>query len=201
MTQWVTDFADQAVILPALLAVGVMLCLGRRWSQAACWFAAIVPVLGVVGALKSLAYACAWLWPLLDSDRLNVRSPSGHTAAAAVLYGSLAGLLAIRSPGVRAITLLAAAAIGVTIGLTRIALATHSPVEVALGLAAGLAGALVFAFLLHRQHDRRIPTAALVCALFVIAIQHGHHLGAEQVIQDRFSLLLRTAIPACIPGP
>ena len=104
--QWLTDFADQAVVLPVLLAVGMMLGLGRRWSQAACWFAAIVPVLAVVGAVKSLAYACAWLWPLLDSDRLNVRSPSGHTASAAVLYGSLAGLLAIRSRRVRAITLL-----------------------------------------------------------------------------------------------
>jgi membrane-associated phospholipid phosphatase len=200
LTQWLTDLADQAVALPVLLVVGMMLGLERRWSQAACWFAAIVPVLAVVGAVKSLAYACAWLWPLLDPDRLDVRSPSGHTASAAVLYGSLAGLLAIRSRRVRAITLLAAAASGATIGLTRIALATHSAAEVALGLAAGLAGALAFAFLVHRQRDRRLPTAALASAFLVIAIQHGHHLGAEQVIQDRFSLSLRRAMPACLPG-
>jgi len=80
--------------------------------------------------LKLVAYACAP--PVL-------RSPSGHTAAAAIILGGLA--VALGAGRDRAV-LLAAAAGAALIGASRLLLDVHTAPEVALGGLVGIAGAL-----------------------------------------------------------
>ena len=96
---FVTDFADQAVLLPLLVAGAVLLGLQRHWRLALAWVAALCGVSALVLALKIACYACGWMWPVLDAGAADVRSPSGHVAASSVLYGSLAVLVAAGSRG------------------------------------------------------------------------------------------------------
>ena len=121
-----TDFADQAVLLPLILAVGTIL-LALGWGRAArAWAFAVPGTLVAMLVLKIIFLACAPLWP-----DLPLRSPSGHVAAAAAVYGSIAWLL-----GLRPSWLMAAAAAAV-IGASRLALGVHNPAEVALGAVVG----------------------------------------------------------------
>lgn len=66
---FLTDFADQAVILPLAVVVTLVLWAQRRWRVAAAWLAAIFGVLGVVLILKVVCYACGWLLPILGPNR------------------------------------------------------------------------------------------------------------------------------------
>jgi membrane-associated phospholipid phosphatase len=201
LLQWVSDFADQAVILPVTVTVGLVLCLERRWREAAPWFIAIACVLGAVAVLKIVCAACTWLWPALGADALAIRSPSGHAASAAVLCGSVGGLLGERwRMGASRSALIGAAAAGSSVGLTRVLLGVHSPAEVVLGLALGLAGALAFALMLGQPAGARLPNRALAAALVVIAVQHGHHLAAEQELQGHWPIVLRSWMAACVPN-
>lgn len=200
MLEWTTDFADQAVVLPVATAVGLLLCLERRWREAGSWTAAIVLVLGAVAVLKMLCAACDWLWPALGPAGLAIRSPSGHAASAAILVGSMGGLLGARGRlGAGPSALLCAVLAGTAIGLTRVALHAHSPAEVVVGAALGVAGALAFAAMLGRGTRAGPPVWALAGAVLVAALQHGHHLAAEPALQGLGAQLVRGWVPACAP--
>ena len=78
----ITDLGDQAVILPLLLAVGLVLLLAGWWRGALAWFIAVSATLGAVLVAKLSTMACQSLLP-----PVGLLSPSGHTASAAVVYG------------------------------------------------------------------------------------------------------------------
>ncbi len=135
---FLTNFADQAVLLPLAACVfGTLLAL--RWRRGAlAWGACVAGVLAVMLVLKLVALACGahFAWT-------GVVSPSGHTATAAVVYG---GLFALLAPPSRTGTLVAAAAGGLValgVGLTRLALHVHTPADVLVGAAVGVAGAVL----------------------------------------------------------
>ena len=81
---FLTNFADEAVVLP--LAVGVTIALyALGWRRGAlAWAVAVGGTLALMLALKLVEFACG---PSL------LRAPSGHTAAAAVVCGGLAVML------------------------------------------------------------------------------------------------------------
>ena len=166
--QAITNFADQAVVLPLTLAIGLTLFALGRGRAAQAWVLAVPGTLAVMLVLKIAFLAVSPDWP--DPA---LRSPSGHAAAAAAVYGSLAWLL-----GVRRAWLVALAATAV-VGASRIALHLHSPAEVALGAAVGMVGALAFTALAGPmpQHSRRWPLLAAT-ALVLVGF-HGYQLGAE----------------------
>lgn len=222
---FLTDFGDQAVILPLVSVVALVLWAQRRWRVAAAWLLAIPAVLGTVLVLKIACYACGWLVPALGPGGLALRSPSGHAASAAVAYGGLAALLAARTrlasrlglgvgPGraaavtpvsavsARALTAALVTALGVAalIGTTRVQLGAHSLSEVLLAAAVGVAGAVAFARLAgpHVAERSSLPVAA--GALLVLVVFHGRHLPAESVIQATASETLRRLITVCAPG-
>ena len=85
---FLTDFADQAVVLPVAGAVLVLL-LATGWRRGAlAWAGCVSGVLAVMLALKLVTLACGWRVPWT-----GLYSPSGHTAASAVVYGGLLALL------------------------------------------------------------------------------------------------------------
>ena len=181
---FLTDFADQAVILPTVVAIAIAL-LAQGWRRgAAAWALVVVATFAAVLTLKLLFLACATSFATGD-----IRTPSGHVAAATVVAGGLAALLLRR----RSAALPLAALVAIVIGISRLALGLHSPAEVVIGAGVGLAGAAALLVLAGRPPEglgvRRIAViAAVVAVLF-----HGLHLPAEAHIRStawRFAHLL-----------
>ncbi|MBW4089606.1 MAG: phosphatase PAP2 family protein [Proteobacteria bacterium] len=167
---FVTDFADQAVVLPLVLVLAAVLA-AQGWRRgAAAWLLATGGTLAVMLVLKLFAIACGP--PLL-------RSPSGHTAAAALVCGGLAVLAGLGATAVG----LAAAGGAIVIGLTRIALGMHSWAEAVLGGAVGVAGALVLARVAGPRPAGLPLRWVVVGAVVVVALLHGLRLPAEAHIR------------------
>jgi len=189
---FITDFADQAVILPMVVVVsGVLAAQGWRRGAAA-WLAAIAGTSATMLVLKLVFLSCSGVFGPAD-----MRSPSGHAAAAAVVAGGFAVLL-LRGRGVSVLAVAVLA--GVVIGISRLALGMHTLPEVVLGALVGVAGAAALARLAGplpaRLPVRRLLTVvALVAALF-----HGLHLPAEAAIRHA-ALHVGRFLPACEPAP
>ena len=153
--QFLTDFADQAVVLPLAAYVLVVLAtLGWRRGALA-WGAAVAGVLGVMLV------------------------PSGHTATAAVVYGGLLAMLVTRSA---AGTLLAAGlggALAALVGLTRLMLHVHTVGDVLVGAAVGVAGAVAMRRLAGVRPARPASPWALLVGCVVVFALHGTRLQAE----------------------
>jgi membrane-associated phospholipid phosphatase len=112
----------------------------------------------------------------------SLRSPSGHTAGSAVVYGSLLGLWIRRRSGTAVWTVPAAILFVILIGGTRLALGVHSPVEVLIGGAVGLAGAILAVFLAGPPPEHFRFRAIAVAMVVVIVVFHGLRLPAEAEI-------------------
>lgn len=183
--QFLTDFADQAVVLPLIATVA--LCLAALgWPRGAlAWLAAVGVSFALVLLLKLAFVTCG---PALGVPAL--RSPSGHTAAAAVIAGGLAALLRHRG----GVVLLTAGLAAALIGTTRLVLGYHTPPEVLLGGTIGVAGALGFAALAGRAPALRVRW--LFAAVLIVAVLlHGEHLDAEPRIRA-----MAVSLPFCTGG-
>ena len=167
--QFLTDFADQAVILPLVFAVALVSAAQGWWRGASAWVVAVSGALASLFALKLAIYAHGQPWPIGD-----VHSPSGHTGSAAVAYAGVAVLLGLRWA---AVPLAAVAAAGV--GASRLALGAHTPGDVVVGGAVGVAAVAVLVALVgpRPRGTARWPLAAAVAA--VLAVFHGQHLPIE----------------------
>ena len=78
--QFVTDFGDQAVLLPLAAGVTLVFALAGWRRGAVAWAAAVVGTLALMVVLKLVFLACGHLLP-----GSQLHSPSGHTAAAAAI--------------------------------------------------------------------------------------------------------------------
>jgi len=177
---FLTDFADQAVILPLALAIAVTLLTQRWWRGAAAWLLAVAATLGTMLILKLLFQACSRSLGLLD-----LQTPSGHVAAAAVVSGGLASMLT----GRRGAAAMLAVVVAGVIGMSRLLLGAHSVPEVAVGAAIGLAGAVILPRLAGPPppgFDVRRPALAAVA---VVIVFHGLHMPAEAHIRSTASIL------------
>lgn len=183
---FLTDFADQAVVLPVVVAVAIMLA-AQGWRRGALvWLGVVGATFGMVLVLKLGFLACG---PVFGPWALH--SPSGHTAAASVVAGGLVTLLAGRP-----LTALAVSVLGATaIGSSRVELGFHSLPEVLTGAVAGIAGAAVLSRLAGRPPVAR-PVPLLAVAVVVAVLVHGIHLPAEQAIW-RVAHGMLDFVPAC----
>lgn len=170
---FLTDFADQAVILPLVLAVALALAM-QGWRRGAMvWLAVMFATFGAMLVLKLAFLACSPLFGPAD-----LRSPSGHVAAATVVAGGLAALLTRRRRSILPIAALAA----LVIGISRVVLGMHSLPEVALGALVGLAGAAALLTLAGASPGLK-PGRLVAIVVIVAALFHGLHLPAEAAIQ------------------
>ena len=175
--QFVTDFGDQAVLLP--LALGVALLFGLTgWHRGAiAWTTAIGGTLGLMLVLKLGFLACDNHLP----DHL--RSPSGHTAAAASIYGGLLALAIRRITGHERWTLACTVAIAAVIGTSRLALGVHTGPEVVIGGIVGVCGGLATVALAGAPPPGLRLRGMAAVTLFVLVLFHGFHLPAEAAIK------------------
>jgi membrane-associated phospholipid phosphatase len=183
---YLTDFADQAVILPLVLATAVALAVQGWRRGAVVWLLVVAATFVAMLALKLMFLACSPLFGPMD-----VHSPSGHVAAATVVAGGLAAMLSRR----RASILPAALVAAVVIGISRLVLGVHSLPEVIVGALIGLTGAA--ALLRFAGPPPRLKTTPLVAVIVVVAILfHGLHLPAEAAIRHT-AFRAAQFIPAC----
>ena len=174
---FLTDFADQAVVLPLAVAILAVL-LGLRWFRGAlAWALAVCFTFGTILLLKVVCAACA-----IHLTATGLHSPSGHTASACLVYGGLFVLLA-RRPARMLPALLLAAGFAFVFGSSRIALHAHTLSDVAVGAVVGLAGVVVLVVLAGPRSPlmSRWPMATAVLA--VVVVFHGLRLPAEDTIR------------------
>lgn len=188
--RFLTDFADQAVILPLVLAISIALAT-QGWRRGAIvWLCVVGVTFGVMLALKVAFLACSPVFGPMD-----IRSPSGHVAAATVVTGGLAALLTRRAASILPVACLAA----LVIGISRLVLGAHSLPEVVLGAMVGLAGAAMLMRLAGPPPPLRLIPLTIVIVV-VAAIFHGLHLPAEAAIRHTAWSAARY-LDVCRPGP
>ena len=173
-----TDFADQAVVLPLAAMVFVMLALFGWRRGAAAWALCVVGVLGAMLVFKMAVFACGWRVPWT-----GLSSPSGHTAASAVVYGGLLSLLVAPTAAGTAFAAMAGGFVALVFGLTRLALHVHTISDVVAGAAVGVAGAVAMRRLAGVPPTRLPWPRLTVAVLVVVAVFHGRRLEAETRIR------------------
>jgi membrane-associated phospholipid phosphatase len=188
--RYLTDFADQAVILPLVLATAIALAV-QGWRRGALvWLLVVAATFAATLAMKLMFLACSPLFGPMD-----VHSPSGHVAAATVVAGGLAAMLSRRRASILPVAVLAA----IVIGISRLVLGMHSVPEVVLGALIGLAGAM--ALLRFAGPPPRLRVAPLTAIVVVVAtLFHGLHLPAEAAIRHT-AFRVAQYIPACRGTP
>jgi membrane-associated phospholipid phosphatase len=189
--RYLTDFADQALILPLVLAIAVALSV-QGWRRGAlAWLIVVASTFAATLAFKLMFLACSPVFGPMD-----VHSPSGHVAAATVVTGGLAAILTRH----RATILPAAVLAAIVIGVSRLVLGAHTLPEVIVGALIGLAGAAA----LLRFAGTPPPTLRIAPLLAVIvivaALCHGLHLPAEAAIRHT-AFRFTEFIPACRGNP
>ena len=171
---FITDFADQAVILPLVFAVGVAL-LVQGWRRgAAAWMLAVIATFTTMLVLKLVFLACA-----TNIGIASIHTPSGHVAAATVVTGGLTTVLRRRRGAVVPLALVAA----VLVGASRLALGVHSLPEVILGALVGLAGARLLVRLAGPPPPDINGWRIAAIAMVTVAVFHGLHMPAEAHIR------------------
>jgi membrane-associated phospholipid phosphatase len=177
MLHFLTAFADQAVLLPlaACVVFGFAVSGWRRGALG--WGTAVAGTLAVMLVLKLWLIPCGHLLPLS-----SLRSPSGHTAGAAVVYGSLLAIWIRHRSGTALWTAPVAILFVMLIGATRLALGVHSPIEVLSGGAVGLAGAILAVGLAGPPPAQFRFRALAIAMVVVVVIFHGLRLPAEAEI-------------------
>jgi len=187
---FVTDLADQAVVLPLIGVIALALAI-QGWTRGAmCWLAATAATFGLMLILKLVFLGCGG-----SLGFTRIQSPSGHAASAALVVGGLAARFIPSIP----LTLIAATCGAVTVGYTRVALGFHSIDETVLGGMIGVAGAVA----LCRMAGPPPPGRFLPLAIMMIAVLvafHGRRLPAEPTIRHASSFI-HVLLPWCAPPP
>ena len=190
---FITDFGDSVVTLAlSVVVLGYLLTLRRH--RAACSWALAVGGCGLATIFLKIALrACSP--PDLAA---GVASPSGHAAASATVYWSLATVVAqeMRRDG-RLLAWILAALATTAIAVSRIALGAHTPAEVLVGLVVGSFFAWLFTRCLRSEAGPH-PHAywALGLAAITVAVLHGGRWPIEESLR-RVADLLRATLPAC----
>jgi membrane-associated phospholipid phosphatase len=187
---YLTDFADQAVILPMVFAVAIVLAAQGWRNGALTWLVVVAGTFAATLAFKLVFLSCSPVFGPLD-----IHSPSGHVAAAAVVTGGLGAMLTHRRT-----TILPAAVLAATvIGISRLVLGDHTLPEVLFGALIGLTGAA--ALLRFAGPPPKLRLTPLVLIILVVAtVFHGLHMPAEAAIRHT-ALRLTAFIPACRGTP
>jgi undecaprenyl-diphosphatase len=143
-----TTFFGNAVVLfaLALVALVVLRRLGARWPLACAPLVSFLvtgPVVAVLKALVARPRPPVDLHLVAESD---ASFPSGHAADSAAFFialGIVVGLVLFRRPLYRALCVVAGAFVTFIIGISRLLLGVHWPVDVVVGWILGTLVAVV----------------------------------------------------------
>ena len=137
VAQWITNLGSPVAMAVVIgLAVLVLWRHGRAAAAAVLSAGAVVTGVLVAGLKELFGRARPDLWP--HSQPSGESFPSGHAVESAMVYGTLAVLLARRYPQRHAVIGIFTAAIVLAIAATRAILGVHWPSDLIAGLAIGV---------------------------------------------------------------
>lgn len=177
---WITNFGDTGVVLPLSALLVIALWWLESGRSAWIFFRALLICLIGMALLKILFISCG------HSLGSTIESPSGHTSLSAFFYGSIATLCWARRPGpIGLAAAIAALALTIAVGISRLMLNAHNLPEVILG---GMVGALTLAgftipYLKIPHTDLRLRRVAILL-LPIFLLTYGSILPAEQFLRD-----------------
>jgi len=175
--QYITDFADLAVLLPVALCVGAGLAV-LGWARGAlAWAVCVGSTLAALLGLKLAFLGCA-------TPASTIFSPSGHTAAATMVIGGACALWLRRRIGLGAAAAAAGGSVATLIGASRIALHMHSMPEVALGAVVGATGIVAMLQWAGPVPDGLRGWRLMLVAVPLLLVLHGIRLGAETRLRE-----------------
>ncbi len=172
LQEHLTDFGNALVASAAAVVMLAWLWSRLSWVSALAFLICLLGVLGSVVCLKLIAYD---ILPPVDQTSilaLSEGAPSGHTAFATIVYGSLAAILAVADRRRRAWAA-AIVCLGVilAVAVTRVTLDRHTAGDVVAGFLVAGIGAGVFARALASQvKDRSRGAVGLFAAVAVVTI-------------------------------
>ena len=152
------------IVIGVAVVVSIVLAVGRQWRRLGFLVVGLTIEASVALTTSVVVNRSRPNVPRLDAAPPTASFPSGHTAAAVVLYVSLVLVLAsfVRSAIVRALAWVLAIAIPIFVGLSRLYRGMHHPTDVMGSILLG-AGSLMFALLACRTAgavtDRRAHKA------------------------------------------
>jgi len=173
----ITNFGDLAVLLPIVFVMFIWLLSKPRKIGALWWAVSASICMGGTALLKLIFFVCP---PAND-----MQSPSGHSSLSTLVYGALVILIAVNLRGWKRWAIITGGtALVLAIGMSRVLLSSHTLPETLFGLAIGAVALGVFA----HGYLTRSPTVAslrplLVCVVLLIALLHGQHLHAEELLR------------------
>ncbi len=181
-TLFVTDFGDSGLLLVVAALVTLhALARGRRATAGRMLLAVLAAGMGML-LMKLIFIGCS---AAMGQEAL--RSPSGHAALSAAVYGTLAGLASrhLSTPW-RVLVWAAALALIGSIAASRVVLGFHTISEVLLGVVWGIASAWLAWRVTRAPQGHRTPVhaAPLVASLvFALVMLHGVRLPSEPLVQ------------------
>ena len=194
MWEAVTNLGDAALIVPASLALVAYLWATGSTRAAMAWGGALLSCMALAFLLKVGFRTCH-----AEIGELAIVSPSGHTALATTLYGSVALLL---GRGCRALTgiaiSLSAVALSGAVGISRVMLHAHTALEVSAGLLIGATSIAAFRAGIVGEREFQLPAAPAFAVFAALALAaHGVHLNIEALIAE-ISQRVRDTAGVCL---
>ena len=138
-TRWGSGLGDTFVVIGVAVLVGAVLLLLHRWAATLLLASALLLEVSVFVTTTLLVERDRPDVAQLDVSPPTSSYPSGHTAAAFALYGSLALLVTLHTRSVfwRIAAWLVAVGAVATVGLSRIYRGMHHPTDVIVGVLVG----------------------------------------------------------------
>ena len=174
---FVTDFADQAVLIPSAIAVAIGFGAAGWYRGALAWSGVLACTWVSILLLKLACLLCGSLWAE------GLHSPSGHTAGAAAAVGGFFGLIVRRRGGDWRWTIPISASLATAIGLSRLALHVHTGLDVLVAGVAGVISAMVLVMLAGPPPPRLRLSPIITALAVMILLLHGSQASAEATIQ------------------
>jgi undecaprenyl-diphosphatase len=193
MLHFITDLGDAARLLPAsLLLTGYLVYL--RSLRAAVILVSTLAVCAAATLLLKVGLSVCGL----ETHELALTSPSGHASMSTAFYASFAIMFSVeRGTWARATLMAVSAGVVAAIAISRVLIQAHSAVEVAAGLAIGLASVGWFGHRYFRQAPAWLPwPPVLAAALLLLLATQGWHLRLEDQVQQ-LAAWLNAGIAAC----
>lgn len=151
VSSWGDAFGATLTIIGIAVLAAIVLAIGRHWRELG-FLAAALTLEATVALTTSIVINRPRPHVVrLDAAPPTASFPSGHTAAAIVLYVSLALVITshVRSATVRALVWVLAILIPIYVGISRVYRGMHHPTDVVGSVVLG-AGALIFAVMACR---------------------------------------------------
>ena len=174
---FVTDFADQAVLIPAAVAVAVGFAAAGWYRGALAWSGVLACTWVSMLLLKLACLLFGSLW------MEGLHSPSGHTASAAAAAGGLFGLIVRRHGGDWRWTIPISAGFATVIGLSRLALYVHTGLDVLVAGVVGVISAMALVTLAGPPPPKMRLSPIMAALAIVILLLHGSQASAEIAIR------------------